>query len=172
MRYFIDTEFHENGPDYPLTLISLGIVSEDNRQLYVENMDYDKSTATPWLRANVLSSLNPMFAVRYRTIAGLVTEFVNQPGTPQGNVPPSHVSQPEFWGYFADYDWVLFCQLFGLMIDLPPGWPRYCRDLKQLADSLGIPKANYPAPGPLAHNALTDAIWNWHLHQFLMNHMK
>lgn len=40
----------------------------------------------------------------------------------------------EFYAYYADYDWVLFCSLFGRMIDLPKGFPMYCRDLKQMLD--------------------------------------
>lgn len=40
----------------------------------------------------------------------------------------------EFYGYYSDYDWVLFCSLFGRMIDLPTGFPMYCRDLKQALD--------------------------------------
>ena len=40
----------------------------------------------------------------------------------------------EFFGYFADYDWCLFCSLFGRMIDLPKGFPMYCKDLKQTFD--------------------------------------
>lgn len=43
-------------------------------------------------------------------------------------------NQPVFYGYFADYDWVLFCSLYGKMIDLPKGFPMYCRDLKQMLD--------------------------------------
>lgn len=43
-------------------------------------------------------------------------------------------AQPEFYAYFADYDWVLFCTLFGTMMDLPKGFPQYCRDLKQTLD--------------------------------------
>lgn len=42
--------------------------------------------------------------------------------------------KPEFYAYYADYDWVLFCSLFGRMIDLPPEFPQYCRDLKQTMD--------------------------------------
>lgn len=42
----------------------------------------------------------------------------------------------EFWGYFSDYDWVLFCTIFGTMMDLPSGFPMYCRDLKQWFDVL------------------------------------
>ena len=43
-------------------------------------------------------------------------------------------AQPEFYGYFSAYDWVLFCSLFGRMIDLPKGFPMYCRDLKHMLD--------------------------------------
>ena len=31
----------------------------------------------------------------------------------------------EFYGYYADYDWVASCWLFGKMIDLPKGFPMY-----------------------------------------------
>lgn len=40
----------------------------------------------------------------------------------------------EFYGYYSDYDWVLFCSLFGRMIDLPKDFPMYCIDLKQTLD--------------------------------------
>ena len=40
----------------------------------------------------------------------------------------------QFYGYYADYDWVVFCWLFGKMIDLPKGFPMYCVDLKQTLD--------------------------------------
>ena len=39
-----------------------------------------------------------------------------------------------FYAYYADYDWVVFCWVFGKMIDLPEGFPMYCRDLKQMID--------------------------------------
>jgi hypothetical protein len=42
--------------------------------------------------------------------------------------------KPEFYAYFADYDWVVFCWLFGKMMDLPKGFPMYCKDLKQMLD--------------------------------------
>ena len=40
----------------------------------------------------------------------------------------------EFYGYYCDYDWVVFCWLFGRMIDLPKDFPMYCIDLKQELD--------------------------------------
>lgn len=44
------------------------------------------------------------------------------------------LGKPEFYGYYADYDWVLFCSLYGRMLDLPNEFPMYCRDLKQILD--------------------------------------
>ena len=45
-----------------------------------------------------------------------------------------HTHPINFYAYYADYDWVAFCWLFGKMIDLPKGFPMYCRDLKQELD--------------------------------------
>jgi hypothetical protein len=44
------------------------------------------------------------------------------------------IETPQFYSYFADYDWVAFCWLFGKMMDLPKGFPMYCIDLKQEID--------------------------------------
>ena len=74
--------------------------------------------------------------------------------------------KPELWAYYADYDWVVLCQLFGTMMDLPKGWPMFCRDLKHLSVDVGSPK--HPADPEGEHNALVDARWNRDLYAFLM----
>ncbi len=51
---------------------------------------------------------------------------------------PNH----EFYAYYADYDWVLFCSLFGTMMDLPKGFPMFCIDLKQTFDEKQMAWAN------------------------------
>ena len=99
-----------------------------------------------------------------------------------GKFFPNELPNPEFYGYYADYDWVLFCSLFGRMIDLPTGFPMYCNDLKQTLDSTskGIDgftfeqslyaiknDPNYPKQTN-EHNALADARWNKQLHEFLI----
>jgi hypothetical protein len=92
---------------------------------------------------------------------------------------------PEFYAYFADYDWVVFCWLFGRMIDLPKGFPMYCRDLKQMLDDKAQEQSdklldgsfkhclnfiktseNYPKQSNV-HDALADAKWNFELYKFL-----
>lgn len=52
------------------------------------------------------------------------------------NVPKDFISYNDiqFYAYYADYDWVAFCWLYGKMIDLPKGFPKYCIDLKQEFD--------------------------------------
>ncbi len=100
---------------------------------------------------------------------------------------------PHFYAYYADYDWVVFCWIFGRMIELPNGFPKYCRDLKQMYDekqesissragfdpeyktvealfikSHGLKQLpEYPQKSVNEHNALADAVWNKELYDFL-----
>ncbi len=144
MRFFIDTEFSERGPTYCIQLISLGIVSEDGREFYVENDECDWNACNEWVKSNVFPHLSgPRLALS--AMAEAIRIFVGD-------------DKPEFWGYYADYDWVVFCQIFGAMVDLPKGWPMYCLDIKQLCNSLGNPQL--PAQSSVEHNALNDARWN------------
>ncbi len=156
MRYFLDTEFMESGHLMPITLLSIGIVAEDGREFYAINSEADWTLANDWVKENVVPHLRRSDAPKllYIEIAHRVLAFVEAGG-----------EKPEFWGYYADYDWVVFCQLFGAMIDLPRGWPMYCRDIKQLCDSLG--NSSLPAQESTEHNALNDARWNRIAFEFL-----
>ncbi len=110
------------------------------------------------------------------------------------NVP---YAQPKFYGYYCDYDWVVFCWLFGRMNDLPKGFPMYCVDLKQTLDEKekyqqkhGYSMFQHPdgmIEGELGglgddylitqeknypqqtneHHSLHDAKWTFELHKFL-----
>ena len=95
--------------------------------------------------------------------------------------------KPKFYGYYSDYDWVVFCWLFGKMIDLPKGFPMYCIDLQQESDRIyNLKKEEYIKRGGKnfinklsnhldypkqtnEHNALADAKWNFELYKFLNN---
>ena len=78
---------------------------------------------------------------------------------------PEQYGKPELWAYYADYDHVAFCQIFGTMMDLPKGFPMYTRDIKQWCDALGNPKL--PEQGEDEHNALSDARHNRVMWEFL-----
>jgi len=78
-------------------------------------------------------------------------------------------SKIEFYGYYSAYDWVVFCQLFGIMMNIPNGFPFYCRDLKQIADNIWETtgkETRFKSPKG-EHNALVDARWNKDFHSFL-----
>lgn len=145
MRIWFDTEFIETGATRPLDLLSIGLVREDGRELYLENKEADWSYANEWVRANVLPKLQDDHDV-LRTRKELAAEILAFAG-----------DRPEFWGYYADYDWVLLCQLFGTMDELPEGWPMFCRDFVQLIEPLSFQLQKLPEHQ--AHNALLDAKW-------------
>jgi len=154
-RYFLDTEFIENSQT--LSLISLGLVCSDGREFYAEVDDFQIpwDQAGDWVLANVRANLRAGDKWRKEDLAGGLRDFVAGGGG----------SSPEFWGYYADYDWVLLCRLFGRMLDLPKGWPHVCLDLKQWAKKLGDPPL--PAQGGTEHCAVDDARWDMEVWQFL-----
>lgn len=174
MRYFIDTEFIEDG--HTIDLISIGIVCEgDGQEFYAvsADADYQKAWANPWVREHVLTQLPGVWLPSDNTfVLGINSpQVMSRPQIVDGilnfiaDTLEDADDNPEFWAYYADYDWVVFCQLFGKMIDLPAGFPMYCRDLKQLADMLGNPLLPPQAAGE--HNALEDARWNVQAFDFL-----
>lgn len=139
-RIFFDTEFIEDGRT--IELISIGLVRADGAEYYAESSACDLSRASAWVRENVLPHLTGAPKPRAQ-IAREIVEFVG--------------ARPEFWAYYADYDWVALCQLFGTMMDLPKGWPMFCLDIKQAADAAGIKR--FSALKKNEHSALADARW-------------
>lgn len=167
MRYFIDAEFHESGYGRPIELISLGVVCDDGREFYAVASDgWYRTTVSDWLKENVLPHLdacacNMDVPGSVQTIgprdeiAKMLARFIKE--VPGG--------KPEVWGYYSDYDWVIFCQLFGRMIDLPKHLPWICFDIKQRCMALGNPKL--PKQTSMEHNALADARHNLKMFEFL-----
>jgi hypothetical protein len=169
MKYFYDTEFIEDGKT--IDLISIGVVAEDGRSYYAISTEFNPRRASQWVKENVLAhlperrvnlsdvSVSPRmkedslaWKSRKQIRADLLSFIGDDP-------------RPEFWAYYADYDHVALCQLFGTMMDLPKGWPMYTRDIKQLCVSVGNPKL--PEQGKGEHHALADARWNRQAHEFL-----
>jgi len=181
-KYFLDTEFIE-GFHKPLfgkkrhhiDLISIGLYCEDGRTFYKLSSEYDYKDADGWVRENVIlkaykhevkgdarnrygaNTFHKHYGFPNGYIRGLLLDFFALGGT----------TPIEIYGYFADYDWVLFCSLFGRMIDLPKGFPMYCMDLKQMMQERGLTgewkRQNCPEPEN-EHNALADAKWNYRLY--------
>lgn len=176
MKYWLDTEFIEDG--VTIDLVSIGILAEDGREYYAISTEFDESKASTWVKENVLAQLplkNSGFSSKTPWLETLPSREDAALGYRTRELIKQEVSlliggdtKPEFWGYYADYDWVVFCQLFGTMMDLPKGFPMYCRDIKQWCDQLGNPKL--PEQGKGEHNALSDARWNRQAWEFLFDY--
>ena len=142
MKIWFDTEFIEDGKT--IDLISIGMVREDGATFYAENSECNLHKASPWVVHNVLPHIQGGSAIwNRRDMAEYIVAFAGE--------------KPEFWAYYADYDWVVLCQLFGTMMQLPAHWPKYCRDVKQFCDDVGNPKL--PKQDTAEHHALADAQW-------------
>lgn len=169
MKYFLDSEFIEDGKT--IDLLSIALVCQDGRQLYLQNTEAEVTKASEWVKKNVYPRL------RHATEAGMrwCTEACDEqcPWRTRREIrdeilafcDPDKFRKPEFWGYVSAYDWVAFCQLFGPMIALPKGYPMFCRDLIQWCKALGNPKL--PEQGKSEHGALADALWNKATWEFL-----
>lgn len=159
MKIFFDTEFIEDGKT--IDLISIGFVREDGQTLYMESSECDLSKADTWVHNNVISKLDSARGVWENSfmrdeIARKIVEFAG--------------SKPEFWAYYADYDWVVLCQLYGRMLDIPKGWPHFCLDFKQFLHSHGLNATKIEEHE--AHNALADALWLKREHDALWSRSK
>lgn len=197
-----------------IDLISIGIVCEDGQEYYAVSNEFNPKDADSWVKDNVISKLGerykPFDTHEYDYLGGSIIAngdtwksnkqisqeikmFIYRDGIySSGKVEPRQ-ENIEFYGYYSDYDWVLFCSLFGRMIDLPKGFPMYCKDLKQELDNLsdrvyGVPACirenrastksdrleyikglkGYPKQTN-EHNALDDAKWNLELYKFLLS---
>ena len=147
-RYFYDTEFIEDG--VTIDLVSIGVVDEEGRQFYAVSTEFDPSKAIPWVRTNVLDKLpspaDRAWKSRVRIREELL-EFLTEPD-----------EKIELWAWYAAYDHVALCQLWGAMPALPRALPRFTKDLRQRWDDLGNP--TLPAAGDGVHDALVDARHN------------
>ena len=142
----MDAEFGER--PCSIDLISIGMVAEDGREYYAHSSEYDVGALNDWVLENVLPFVAGTPPKPRAQIRDEIIVFCD----------PERYGKPSFWGYYADYDWVVFCWLFGAMVDLPQGYPMYCLDIKQWAETLGNPAL--PPQDSREHHALEDARWN------------
>jgi len=165
MRYYIDTEFNENGYKQPIELISLAIIDQYGTSLHVQLSDgWSLDNSSEWVKTNVIPHLPKLKMTR--------AELRNAIDTWIGFKAFQNNERSEFWGYYADYDWVLFCQLLAdRMVDLPAYMPHYCNDLVQECKARGVflheLKNAVPQMGT-AHDALDDATTLWARHEWLL----
>lgn len=189
MKYWLDTEFLNRGAGHPIDLISIGIVAEDGREYYGINVDapLGPMVRDGWMRQNIWPTLplipasevgaigvadwdheheDIAFVKRVEGEDGLreeVYQFLVQEG------------EPEIWGSYSGFDYVVLSQLFGTFNDRRAGMPMLIYDIQQvLQPSVEIftkmakdtGRGARPVQVGARHHALDDAkhtrdVFNW-----------
>lgn len=181
MRYFLDSEFVEDGKT--IDLISIGLVCEDGRAFYCISKEFDflRAWNDVWIRENVLRPIyqesdscrddfNLERAVdvirrvgRSRAeIAEAIYQFLAYEAISDGYKEATKCSEDcyaecLFWTPFGSHEWVAFLQLLGSPDNLPEDLPTYCQNIKQLRMSLGNP--DIPTKRSDTYNILEAALW-------------
>ena len=165
MKIFLDTEFMEDG--HTITPLSIGLVREDGAEYYAEFASMIQARPNDFVRDNVVPNLKTWHPVSFSSSIGILS--VDKGAKWKDDIKKEILEfcedSPEFWGYFCDYDWVLICQMFGNMSDLPASepynWPFFCLDIKQEMYRTNWKKEQIELkyPQPTTHNALDDARW-------------
>lgn len=132
MKIFFDTEF--TGLYKDTQLISIGLVSEDNREFYAEITDFNNKNIDEWIKENVLlntveygnvnvldicSSENDYYVGTKQDIANYLREWLMQ------------FNDIQLVSDVCHYDMVLFIDLFGTAFDLPQNINASCHDINQ-----------------------------------------
>ncbi len=174
MRIYHDWEFLEDG--VTIKPISVGMVREDGKELYLEFLDAPSSDILrhEWLKANVVSQLSPGWqtamiiqeanaVVKGRlAIQSKVYNFLYDA------YKADYKNGIQLWGWYSSYDHVCLAQLFGKMVNLPDFVPMWTNDLRQEFHRLGNP--TYPRQTTGLHNALADAKHLASKHEWLLQY--
>lgn len=121
MRVFMDCEFAQLGK--VTQLVSIGFVAENGAAFYGEVQGVDPRLLSDWVRENVVERLwlvNPPPQIPPDTqyvvgnefeIAALLEGWLQERGSKEDPLA--------IWSDVYAWDWVLFCDLFGGMLNLP-----------------------------------------------------
>ena len=135
MKIFFYIEF--TGLHANTTLISIGLVSEDDRQFYGELSDYDIFQCDDWIKENVLANSRFQRINRYENN---VNKDVYIPNYHLGNTFEmkcmlenwlEQFKTVEFVSDVSHYDMTLLINLFGNAFDLPKNYCPACYDINQ-----------------------------------------
>ena len=130
MNIYFDTEF--TGLHKDTSLISIGLVTDDNRTFYAELIDYDKKQVDEWIKNNVINHLK--FNGQYKCTQTATDCELSQIKPYVRESLKKWLSQFDSVQFVSDvchYDFVLLIDLFGTAFDLPSNVSASCHDINQ-----------------------------------------
>lgn len=147
--YTFDTEFIDDGST--IDLISIGLINYETKEsLYCVSSEYNqlKANRNAWLYTNVIQNLGTDERFTRSEIKNNILKFLDN--------DPS----PKFYLNYGSYDWIVFCQLFGIMLDTPETFPYWWFEIQQELFNKGFTKEQLPKQSTTEHNVLADAQYN------------
>lgn len=132
MKLFFDTEFEGLYKD--AKLISIGLISEDDREFYGEISDIDTKHQDNWIKDNVLSNTVEFGNAYLLDIVDNEDDYYVGTKEMIGNYLREWLMQFDSVELVSDvchYDMVMFIDLFGSALDLPENVCPVCHDINQ-----------------------------------------
>lgn len=179
MKIFHDWEFLEDGRRiYP---ISVGMVAEDGRELYLVNAEMPSALIADrtWLVENVVPHLPVILSRVGDWMAGVSLDFKHPDVQPLSVIRDEvlrfvrETPEPELWAWYGAFDHVCLAWLYGAMIDMPSEIPWFTNDVRTLALLAGdVARASAPLHRGREHHALDDARHDAQLFAHFMAHLK
>lgn len=131
MNIYFDTEFEGLRKD--AKLISLGMISEDDKEIYCEFTDIDEDNQDEWIKDNVLKNtvlygdkkvdqiidVENYYKGSKDEIKGVLLHWLNQ------------FDSIQFVSDVCHYDFVFLIDIFGSAFDLPKNICPYCYDINR-----------------------------------------
>ena len=142
MNIYFDTEFtglHKN-----TTLISIGLISEDNKTFYAEFIDYDNAQCDDWIQTNVIDNLQiKEYGVTKDTWDETIIKGNKTWVKFYLSMWLSQFDKVQLVSDVSHYDMVLFIDIFGSAWDLPKNVNPSCHDINQdIAKYLEVDEAS------------------------------
>lgn len=163
MKLFWDTEF--TGLKKDTSLISLGMVSDNEKEFYAEFTDYNQNQVDGWIQENVIANLLFPAAEPFVNTVGNITFVKGNSYYVKAHLDVwlSKFKNVELWSDCHHYDVVLFQDLFGGAFSVPEHVYYIPFDICTVMKMLGIDPdisreafIDTPIEGT-KHNSLYDA---------------
>ena len=171
MKFFLDLEFSEIPQSATIIPLSVGVTTEHGDSFYqtlyadmamvarnswvVENVLPNLSLSPAQIKENCVRNTGCNTGCSAGHFRQLLTHFIDEQVNKDREIRGlADTPKIEFYGYYASYDWVVLCQLFGTMMHLPKGWPMFIHDLKAIQEMF-LPDFKFREV--VGHNALLDA---------------
>ena len=128
MKLFFDTEF--TGLHKDTSIISIGIIAENNQCFYAKFTDYDTSQVNDWIQQNVIDNIE--LSDTLKDMYDIIEVSGSKEEVRKSLLDWLSALNSDYYELVSDvcyYDMVLFTDIFGTSFDLPENICPLCYDI-------------------------------------------